>query len=152
MHVKKEAQRETNFFTIKAALKTKLYQLRICKYKTTGISHIESHIGGHANNPLINISKTSKNSDLRNDKILNQYLDEVTVTPNELHEEHWGAYHSDEDMERNMCKATQDAQISERKTIYNESRFLRSSKLHRAIPLKRSSVQIKITGKRHVNK
>ena len=41
----KEADKDLNSFTIKVALKSILYQLRICKNKTIKISPFESHIG-----------------------------------------------------------------------------------------------------------
>ena len=44
------------------------------------------------------------------------------VTLNELLlEEHWGAYGSNEEVERNSCKATQDAQTRERDAADNET-------------------------------
>ena len=58
----------------------------------------------------------------------------------------------DGEMERNMCKATQDAQTRERNATDNELRFLRSSKLHRAIPLKQPADQINIARRLHPNK
>ena len=102
--------KESNSVTIKAALKTILYQLRICKHKTTGISPFESHFGRRANNPLSNISKKPKYSDLSYHKILNPYSGEETVNPNELLPEgHSGTHRSDEEVEGNMCKATHEA-------------------------------------------
>ena len=79
----KEANKELNSFTIKAALKSIIYQLRICKHKTTKLSPFESHFGRKANTPLSNISTQPKSSDLSYEKTLNHYLDEETVTPNE---------------------------------------------------------------------
>ena len=52
----KEANKELNSFTIKAALKSIIYQLRTCKHKTTKLSPFESHFGRKANTPLSNIS------------------------------------------------------------------------------------------------
>ena len=92
----KEANKELNSFTIKAALKSILYQLRICKHRTTKLSPFESHFERKANTPLSNISTQPRHSDLSYDKTLNHYIDEETVTPNELlTEEHWGNYRSD---------------------------------------------------------
>ena len=48
------------------------------------ISLFESHFGRQANTPLSNISTKPHSSDLSYEKILNRYLDEETVTPNEL--------------------------------------------------------------------
>ena len=79
----KEINKEINSFTIKAALKSIIYQLGICKHKTTKLSPFGSHFGRKANTPLSNIS-TKRSSDLSYDKILNQYLDEETFTRKEL--------------------------------------------------------------------
>ena len=80
----------------------------------------------------------------------NSNEDEETVKPNEfLPEEHWGNDRSDDEIERNMCKATRDATTRERIAADNESRFLRTTKAHRAIPLKEHAVQINIARKKH---
>ena len=149
----KEANKEINSFTIKAALKSIIYQLRICKHKTTKLSPFESHFGRKANTPLSNISTQPKSSDLNYEKILNHYLDEETVTPNELlPEEHWGNSRSDDEIERNMCKATKYATTRERLATDNESRFLRTTKAHRPLPLKEHAVQLNIARKKHLHK
>ena len=44
----------------------------------------ESHVGRKAKTPLINISTKTNSSDFSYEKNLNRYLDEETVTPNEL--------------------------------------------------------------------
>ena len=110
----KEANKELNPFTIKAALKSILYQFCICKHKTTKLSPFESPFGREANTRLSNISTQPHHSDLSYDKIVNHYLDEETVTPNELlPEEHWGNYRSDDEIEKNMRKAVRDASTCE---------------------------------------
>ena len=147
----KEANKELNSFTIKAALKSIIYQLRICKHKTTKLSPFESHFGRKANTPLSNISTQPKSSDVSYEKILNHYLDEETVTPNELlPEDHWGNSTSDDEIERNMCEATEDATTRERLLTDNESRFLRTTKAHRPLPLKKHAVQLNIARKKHL--
>ena len=149
----KDASKEVNTFTIKAALKSIIYQLRICKHKTTKLSPFESHFGRKANTPLSNISTQPKSSDLSYEKILNHYLDEETVTPNELlPEEQWGNSRSDNEIERNMCKATKDATNRERLATDNESRFLRTTQAHRPLPLKEHAVQLNIARKKHLHK
>ena len=55
-------------------------------------------------------------------------------------------------MERNMCKATRNATTRERLAADNESRSLRTTKAHRAIPLKEHAVQINIARKKHPHK
>ena len=149
----KEANKELNSFTIKAALKSIIYQLRICKHKTNKLLPFESHFGRKANTPLSNISTQPKSSNLSYEKILNHYLDEETVTPNELlPEDHWGNSRSDGEIERNMCKATKDATTRERLATDNESRFLRTTKAHRPLPLKEHAVQLNIARKKHLHK
>ena len=146
----KEANKELNSFTIKAALKSIIYQLRICKHKTTKLSPFESHLVRKANTPLSNISTKTHSSDFSHEKILNHYLDEETVTSNELlPEEHWGNTRTDDEVEKNMCKATRDASTRERLATENESRFLRTTKANRPIPLKEHAVQINIARKIH---
>ena len=76
----KEAQKES--FNIKAALKTILYYLR--KQKTTGILAFESHFSCRVITLPSNISTIPKYSALSYHKILDQYLDEETITPTEL--------------------------------------------------------------------
>ena len=51
-----------------------------------------------------------------------------------------------------MCKATRDVTTRERLAADNESRFLRTTKAHRAIPLKEHAVQINIARKKHPHK
>ena len=80
----KETYKESNSFSIKEAHDTILYQLHICKHKTTGISLFESHFGRRSNTPLINNCLIPKYSDLSYNKILNHYSDEETVIRKEL--------------------------------------------------------------------
>ena len=52
----KEANKKLYSFTIKAALKSTIYKLRICKHKTTKLSPFKSHFRRKAITPLSNIS------------------------------------------------------------------------------------------------
>ena len=84
---------------------------------------------------------------------MNHYLDEETVTPNELlPEEHRGKTRSDDEVERNLCKATHNASSRERLATDNESRFLRTTKVSQPIPLMEHAVQINIARKKHAHK
>ena len=149
----KEANKELNSFTIKAALKSILYQLRICKHKTTKISPFESHIERQANTLLSSTSTKPHSSDVSYEKILNHYLDEETVTPNELlPEDRWGNYRSEEEDEKNICTATNEALSCKRLAGDNKSRFLRSTKVHRPLPFKEHAVQLNIARKKHPNR
>ena len=141
----KEANKELISFIIKAALKVILYRLHICKLKTTKISPFESHFGRQGNTPLSNISTKPHSSDLSYEKVLTPYLDEETVTPNELlPEDYWRNSCSDEEVEKNICMATKEALSREQLAGDNESRFLRSTKTHHPIPLKEHAVQLNI--------
>ena len=149
----KEANKELISFTIKAALKLIIYQLCICKHKTTKLSPFESHFGRKANTPLSNINTKPHSSNLSYEKVLNHYLDEETVTPHELlPEEHWGNTRSDDEVQRKMCKAKHNASTRERLATDNESRLLRTTKVYRPIPLKEHAVQINFARKKHAHR
>ena len=148
----KEAINELNLFTIKAALKSIIYQLRICKHETTKFSTFESHFGRQVNTPLSNISTKPLSSKLSCEKILNHYLDEETVTPNKLLPEDWGNNRIDDEYKKNMCKATKDAYSRERLAGDNDSRFLHTTKAHRPIPFKEHTLQLNIARRKHPNR
>ena len=146
----KEANKKLNSFTIKAELKSIIYQLLICKHKTNKLSPFESHFGRKANTPLSNICTKPHSSDLGHEKNLNQYFDGETVTPNELlPEEHCWNSLSDDEVKKNMCKAVRDASTRKRLEDDNESRFLSTIKAHCPIPFKEHKVQINIARKKN---
>ena len=66
-----------------------------------------------------------------------------------LPEEHWGNYRSDDEIEKNMCKAVRDASTCERLANDSESRFLSTTKAHRPLPLKEPAMQINIARKKN---
>ena len=66
-------------FTIKEAIKSIVYQLRICKQKTTNVTPFQAHFGRKPNTPLSNISAQPKSSNLSYENILHHYLDADTV-------------------------------------------------------------------------
>ena len=66
-------------FTIKEAIKSIVYQLRICKQKTTNVTPFQAHFGRKPNTPLSNISTVPKSSNLSYEDILHHYLDADTV-------------------------------------------------------------------------
>ena len=68
-----------NTFTIKEAIKSIVYQLRICKQKTTNVTPFQAHFGRKSNTPLSNISTVPKSSNLSYENILYHYLDADTV-------------------------------------------------------------------------
>ena len=65
-------------FTIKEAIKSIVYQLRICKQKTTNVTPFQAHFGRKPNTPLGNISTVPKSSYLSYEDILHHYLDADT--------------------------------------------------------------------------
>ena len=68
-----------NTFTIKEAIKSIVYQLRICKQKTTNVTPFQAHFGRKPNTPLSNTSKIPSSSILSYKNILHHYLDADTV-------------------------------------------------------------------------
>ena len=66
-------------FTIKEEIKSIIYQLRICKQKTTNVTPFQAHFGRKPNTPLSNISTLPKSSNLSYENILQHYLDADNV-------------------------------------------------------------------------
>ena len=140
----------TNDFHVKHALKIIIHQLRISKQKTTKISPFEAHFGRKPNTPLSVISIIPKLSNLTYESIVNYYLDEDTVMPEEvLPDEKWmNGYRSDMEVEKGKSRATQEPKSRERASNDGEPRFLRT-KATRPIPLKERAVEINIARKIH---
>ena len=57
-------------FTIKEAIKSIVYQLRICKQKTANVTPFQAHFGRKPNTPLSKISTIPKSSNLSYESIL----------------------------------------------------------------------------------
>ena len=138
----------TNAFHVKQALKIIIHQLRICKQKTTKISPFETHFGRKPNIPLSVISTRLKLSNLTYESIVNYYLDEDTVMPEEkLLKDKWvDGYRSDIEVEIGMTRASQDAKNRERTRTDGESRFIRTKAI-RPIALKKRAVELKLARK-----
>ena len=132
----KEEKSSTNAFHVKHALKIIIHQLRICKQRTTKISPFEAH-SRKPNTSLSVISTKPKLSNLTYENIINYYLDEETVMPEEiLLDDKWvNGYHSDIEVEVGMSRATREAKDRERASTDGESSFLKT-KAFRPIPLK----------------
>ena len=98
-------------FTIKEAIKSIVYQLRICKQKTTNVTPFQAHFGRKPNTPLSNISTLPKSSKLSYENILHHYLDADTVPVEDyLDENGWvTGDRSDILIEEAMQKAQVDA-------------------------------------------
>ena len=127
--------------------------MRKCKRETTKISPFGAHFGRKPNTPLSVIQIIPKLSNLTYKSIVNYYLDEHTVMPEEiLPDDKWlNGYRSDIDVEKGMSRATQEAKSRGRASNDGESRFLRT-KATRPIPVKEQAVELilaqKIHGKR----
>ena len=95
-------------------------------------------------------SNTPKLSSLTYESIVNYYLDEATVMPEEIlpHDKWVNDYRSDIKVEVGMSRATQEAKTRERASTDVESRFLRT-KANRPIPLKERSVELNLARKFH---
>ena len=96
------------------------------------------------------ISTKPKFSNLTYENIVNHYLDEVTLMPEEiLPEDNWvNGYRSDMEVEVGMSRATHEAKKREKASTDGESRFLRT-KAFRPIPLKERAVELKLARKIH---
>ena len=149
----KEEKSSTNAFHVKHALKIIIYQLQICKQRTTNISPSEAHFGRKPNTPLSAISTKPKLSNLTYENIVNHYLDEDTVMPEEiLPDDKWvNGYRSDIDVEVGMSRATHEAKERERASTDGESRFLRTKAI-RPIPLEERAVELNLARKIHGKK
>ena len=145
-----EEKSSANAFHVKHALKIKIHQLRICKQRTKMISTFEAHFGRKPNTPLSVISTTPKLSNPTYENIVNYYLDEDTVMPEEtLPDDKWlNGYRSDIAVDIGMSRATQEAKTRERASTDGESRFLRTKAI-RPIPLKERAMELNLARKIH---
>ena len=137
-------------FTIKEAIKSIVYQLRICKQKTTNVTHFQAHFGRMPNTPLSNISTVPKSSNLSYEDIFHHYLDADTVpVEDHLDENGWvTGDRSDILIEEAMQKAQVDAgrryNGDRNKSI---SRFIVHPKLNNPIPRTEKSLDLKLARK-----
>ena len=139
-----------NLFTIKEAIKSKVYQLRICKQKSTNVTPFQAHFGRKPNTPLSNISTIPKSLNLSYENILRHYLDTDTV-PVEyyLDENGWViGDRSDILIEEAMQKAQVDAgRRYNGDTNKSVSRFIMQPKLNNPNPRSEKSLEIKLARK-----
>ena len=137
-------------FTIKEAIKSITYQLRICKQKTTNVTPFQAHFGRKPNTPLSNISTIPKSSNLSYEKILHHNLDADTVPVEDyLDENGWvTGDRSDILIDEAMQKAQVDAgrryNGDHNKSI---SRFIMHPKLNNRIPRTEQSLDLKLARK-----
>ena len=139
-----------NTFTIKEAIKSIVYQLRICKQKTTNVTPFQAHFGRKPNTPLSNISTTPKSSNLSYENILHHYLDADTVPVNDYLEENgWVTGDRsdilvDEAMQRAQVDAGRRYNGDHNKSV---SRFILHPKLNNPIPRTEQSLDLKLARK-----
>ena len=137
-------------FTIKEAIKSIVYQLRICKQKTTNVTPFQAHFGRKPNTPLSNISTTPKLSNLSYENILHHYLDADTVPVEDyLDDNGWvTGDRSDILIEEAMQRAQVDAgrryNGEHNKSV---SRFILHPKLNNPIPRSEQSLDLKLARK-----
>ena len=81
--IKEEKSAKTSF-NLKHAVKINFHQLRNCKKRTTKNLPFEEHFGRKPNSPLRVISTNPQLSNLSYENIINHYLDEDTVTPENI--------------------------------------------------------------------
>ena len=123
-----------------------VYQLRICKQKTTNVTPFQAHFGRKPNTPLSNISTIPKSSNLSYENILHHYLDPDTVPVEDyLDDNGWvTGDRSDILIEEAMQKAQVDAgrryNGDKNKSI---SRFIMHPKLNKLIPRSERSLDLR---------
>ena len=146
----KEEKSANNAFHVKHALIIVIHQLRICKQKTTKISPFEAHFDRKPNTPLSVISTKPKLCNLSHENIVNHYLNEDIVIPEEiLPDEKWlNGYRSDIEMETGTTGAAEEAHNIERESTDVESRF-RQTRACQPLPLKERAVEVKLAKKIH---
>ena len=146
----KEEKLSTRAFHVKQALKIIIHQLRICKQRTTKTSPFEAHFGRKPNTPLSVIATKPNLLNLTYKNIINHYLDEDTVMPEEiLPDEKWvNGYYSDIEVEIGMTRANTEAKSRERAVTDGEPRFL-TIKAILPIPLKQRAVEMNLARKMH---
>ena len=149
----KEGKLSTKPFQVKHALKIIKHQFRKCKQRTTKISPFQAHFGRKPNTPLSVILTKPKLSNLKYENIVNHYLDENTVMPEEIPpDDKWvNGYRSDVEVEVGMTRATHEAKPREKASTDGESRILRT-KANCPNPLKEREVELNLARKIHGKK
>ena len=139
-----------NTFTIKEAIKSIVYQLRISKQKARNVTPFQAHFGRKANTPLSNISTMPKSSNLLYENILRHYLDADTVPVEDyLDDSGWvTGDRSDILIEEAMTKAQVDSgrryNGDKNKSV---SRFILHPKLTNPTPRRERSLELKLARK-----
>ena len=137
-------------FTIKEAIKSIVYQLRICKQKTTNVTPFQAHFGRKPNTPLSNNCTVPKSSNLSYENSLDHYLDADTV-PVEDYLDYNGRVNSDRS-DILVEEAMQKAQVDAGRRYNGEhnksvSRFIVHPKLNNPVPRSEKSLDLKLARK-----
>ena len=136
-----------NTFTIKEAIKSKVYQLRVSKQKTPNVTPFTAHFGRKLNTQLSNISAIPKSSNLSYENNLHHYLDADTVPVEDyLDDNGWvTGDRSDNLIEEAMQKTQVDAG-RRNNGVKNKSisRFIMHPKLNNPIPRTERSLELKL--------
>ena len=139
-----------NQFIMKASINSIIYQLRICRQNTIGISLFEAHFGRKANTPLSNITTNPDSKSLTYKNILNKYLDLETVRWDQLiKDKNWNNdERSDIEMEVNKDKLGKEAMKRQKDDPDKESRLISHPDVGQPIPRTESSLEVKLANKR----
>ena len=145
--IKTAAQNQLN---LKTSINSIIYQLRICRQKTTNISPFEAHFGRKANTTLSNISTEPDPNSITYKPILNRYLDLETVRWEELiSEENWGVdARSDTELEHNRDKLSKDAARRKNADPEKESRLITHPDVGLPVPRTETSLSGKLAKKK----
>ena len=139
-----------NTFTIKEAIKSIVYQLRICKQKTTDVTPFQAHFGRKPNIPLSNISTVPKSSNLSYENILHHYLDADTVPVEDYRDDNgWVTVDRSNIL---IEEAIQKAQVDAGRRYNGEhnksvSRYIMHPKLSNPIPRSKKLLDMKLARK-----
>ena len=143
---KKLDSRNTTF-TIREAIKSIVYQLRICKQKTTNVTPFQAHFGRKPDTPLSNISTSPKSTNLSHENIFHHYLDADTVPVEDYLDDN--GWVSGDRSDLLIETATQKAQVDAGRRYNGEhnksgSRFIIHPKLNNPIPRSQKSLELKL--------
>ena len=135
---------------MKASINSIIYQLRICRQKTIGISPFEAGFGRKANTPLSNILTNPDSKSLTYKNILNKYLDLETVKWDQLitDENCNNDERSDIEMEINKDKLGKEAMKRQRDDPNKASRLISHPDVGQPIPRTETSLELKLAKKR----
>ena len=139
-----------NTFTIKEAIKSIVYQLRICRQKTNNATRFQAHIGRKPKTPLSNISTIPKSSNLSYESILHHYLNADTVPVEDYLDDN--GFVSGDRSDILIEEAMQKAQVDAGRRCNGEhnksvSRFIMHPKLNNPIPRSEKSLDLKLARK-----